>query len=53
MNWLHCIAATGITSYVIIAMDEELHSTLQRNGIASYYAKDEMLRTSELSVTSA
>jgi hypothetical protein len=48
MNWLHSVAASGISSYVVVALDEELHNFLISINVPSYLGAIEIKRAASL-----
>jgi hypothetical protein len=48
MNWLHAVAACGLTNYVVVSMDKELFDFLESKGIPSYMGSAELERTAHL-----
>ena len=48
MNWLHSVVASGVSSYVIVALDKELYDFLSGLGIPCYHGNTEIERAAHL-----
>ena len=53
MNWLHTVAVSGVTSYVVVTLDPKLQMVLNNSGIPSYFAHRELARSEDLCVAPA